>query len=246
MRILLPPSETKRDGGAEDSALDLSALGFARLNPLRRTMLAAVRSLCSNRATAAAALRLSRTQYFEVERNRALWRSPVLPAMDRYTGVLYDALDAASLGAQARDFARERVIIHSALFGLVRAGDPIPAYRLSHDSRVPGRPLGTHWKSAIERELGGLSGLVLDLRSEAYVGLGPAGPASQFLRVVTRDADGSHRALNHFNKKGKGEFLRELLLAGIDHVSVESLLTWADGSSFRLERSGPGEFQLVV
>ena len=60
MHVLLPPSETKRDGGAEGSVLDLAELAFARLNPTRRAMLAAVRSLSSNRAVAAAALGLSR------------------------------------------------------------------------------------------------------------------------------------------------------------------------------------------
>lgn len=67
MHALLPPSETKRDGGVEGSVLDLGLLGFAQLNPARRTLLAAVRSLSSNRATAAAALGLSKAQYFEVE-----------------------------------------------------------------------------------------------------------------------------------------------------------------------------------
>ena len=61
-----------------------------------------------------------------------------MPAIDRYTGVLFDALDAPSLDADAREFARETVVVHSALFGLVGALDEIPAYRLSHDSRLPG------------------------------------------------------------------------------------------------------------
>lgn len=251
MLLLLPPSETKRDGGADDSALELDALGFPRLNPARRSMLAGLRSLSQNRRSAAAALKLGATQLFEVDRNRAVRRSPVMPAIDRYTGVLYDALDAASLPPVARDFAAEHVAIHSALFGLLRAGDPIPAYRLSHDSRVPGRPLGSHWRAAIAAELAAVSGLLLDLRSEAYTALGPAPEGSWFVRVVTEEPDGTQRALNHFNKKGKGEFVRALLLAGIVHEDVESLLDWAAGSpagdsSVRLERGAPGELQLVV
>lgn len=191
------------------------------------------------------ALHLGPTQQFEVDRNRVLRHSPVMPAMDRYTGVLYDALDTETLSASAREFAAGLIIIHSALFGLVRANDPIPAYRLSHDSRVPGHPLGSHWKRAIEAEIAGLPGLVIDLRSEAYVALGPA-PSALFLRVVTRDADGSHRALNHFNKKGKGEFLRALLLAGIDHDSVESVLGWAAAVGIQLAHGDAGELLLTV
>jgi cytoplasmic iron level regulating protein YaaA (DUF328/UPF0246 family) len=209
-------------------------------------MLAGLRSLSRNRTTAAAALKLGPTQLFEIERNRAVRHSPVMAAMDRYTGVLYDALDAASLPAAARGLAARQVVIHSALFGLVRASDPIPAYRLSHDSRVPGRPLGAHWRAAISRELAAASGLVLDLRSEAYVALGAAPEGSWFLRVVTEEPDGTQRALNHFNKKGKGEFVRALLLAGTVHESIESLLDWAECSGIRLLRGETGELLLVV
>lgn len=246
MHILLPPSETKRDGGAEGSVLDLGALGFRALDPMRRSMLAGVRALSRNRTTAAAALKLGARQLFEIERNRTLRRSPVMAAMDRYTGVLYEALDAASLPASAREFAADRLVIHSALFGLLRAGDPVPAYRLSHDSRLPGHPLGRTWRGAIAAELERMPGLILDLRSEAYAALGPAPERAVFLRVVTEEAGGPRRALNHFNKKGKGEFTRALLLAGVDHPDVGSLVRWAAGAGIRLEAGGAGELQLVL
>ena len=84
------------------------------------------------------ALKLEPRQAAEVERNRRLRDAPTMPAIDRYTGVLFDALDASTLSTEARAFAATTVVVHSALFGLVGALDPIPAYRLSHDSRVPG------------------------------------------------------------------------------------------------------------
>ena len=93
----------------------------------------------------------------------------------RYTGVLYDALGEDTLSPAAREFAREHVLIHSALFGLVRAGDPIPRYRLAHDSRLPGAYAGKALaRSPISAALADRPGLTLDLRSEAYVALGPA------------------------------------------------------------------------
>ena len=47
---------------------------------------------------------------------------------------------------------------------------------------------------------------MLDLRSEAYVGLGPipASVPSVYLRVVTETEAGTTRALNHFNKHAGG------------------------------------------
>ncbi len=240
MILLLPPSETKRDGGVEGSHLDLAALGFPQLAAPRRTALAALRKLSSNVATAAAALKLGPAQRFEIDRNRVVRSSAVLPAIERYTGVLYDGLDAATLSQAARAFADEHVVIHSALFGLVRAGDPIPAYRLSHDSRLPGVGLRRLWADPLGAVLADLPGLVLDLRSESYVHLGPA-PASWFMRVVSPTG----RALNHFNKHGKGEFVRRVAESGIDHSAVDSLLAWASASGIALRRTGR-ELELVV
>jgi len=247
MLVLLPPSETKRDGG-DDRVLELSSLSYPGLMGSRTAALDATSDLALDPDAMAAALRLGPTQRSELERNRNIARSPVMAAMDRYTGVLYDALDAASLSIEARSLARSSVVIHSALFGLLGADDPIPAYRLSHDSRLPGLRLRSLWSAAIGAELDRHDGLILDLRSEAYVALGPVPvrPEGYFLRVVAAGADGRKRALNHFNKKGKGEFVRALLEAGQDHADAASLIAWATGSGIRLALGAPGELELEV
>jgi len=195
-----------------------------------------------------AALKLGVSQQFEITRNRELRSSPTIAALERYTGVLYDALDVGTLNVSAREFARAHVLIHSALFGLLGADDPIPAYRLSHDSRLPALPLRKLWREHISAVLAASDGVVLDLRSEAYVELGPApaGPKTAFLRVVSDSADGPRRALNHFNKKGKGQFVRALCEAAIDHQSIDSVLEWAVGVGLRLERAAEGELNLIV
>ncbi len=193
-----------------------------------------------------ASLGLGPTQRAEIVRNRAVRRSPVLPALDRYTGVLYDGIDVASLTPAVRAFAEHHLVVHSALFGLLRAGDLIPAYRLSHDSRLPGTSLRTLWRAPVSAVLGGANHLVLDLRSESYAALGPAPAGSWRVRVVVDDDSGRRVALSHFNKAGKGEFVRSIVDAGLDHDTVDSLLTWAVTRGIRLERGAPGELELVV
>jgi cytoplasmic iron level regulating protein YaaA (DUF328/UPF0246 family) len=248
MLILLPPSETKRPGGAEDTRLDYAALSFPSLTPPRRTAVEATRKLSRNLGAATAALRLGATQAAEVARNRAILTSPVMPAIDRYEGVLYEALDAATLTAGERAFAGRHVAIASAAFGLTGALDPIPAYRLSHDSRLPGVSLGRLWRDPIGQLLDDVGGLLLDLRSEAYAALGPVPqrPGALFVRVVSLDDSGRRRALNHFNKAGKGRFVRELLRAGIVHADAGSLLAWAATAGIVLEPGAQGELDLVV
>jgi len=245
--ILLPPSETKRVGG-DGPPLDLTSLSFPELTGARRQALAALKALSRNLSAAAGMLRLGPSSATEAARNRVVMTSPTMPAIDRYDGVLFDELDAATLPPSARTFAEQHLAIGSALFGLSGALDLIPAYRLSHDSRLPGTTLGAIWRAPLTAALAAREGLLIDLRSEGYAALGPvpARPDSVYIRVVSDDGHGRKRALNHFNKKGKGAFARRLLLAELDHPDVESLLAWATAEGIRLEPGTPGELDLVV
>lgn len=246
MLLLLPPSETKRDGGVEGSTLELTRLSFTELTPQRKQAVSALRTLSRNLRAATGALALGRTQRFEIDRNRVLVSSPVMPAIERYTGVLFDALDAATLTVNERAFAARHIVIHSALFGLLRSEDPIPAYRLSHNSRLPKLSLRKLWREPVAAVLSSQREFIVDLRSEAYAVLGPAPTGSWYLRVVSEDRDGRRVALSHFNKKAKGEFTRAVIVAGVDHGSVESLLAWAAGSGIHLQRGAEGELDLLV
>ncbi|TFB68382.1 YaaA family protein [Cryobacterium sp. Hz9] len=252
MLILLPPSETKRSGG-EAVPLNWSLLAHPGLNVKRRVLARALVALARHPEAARAALKLGRTQLFEIDRNRELLSSPTLAVIDRYTGVLFDGLDAGTLSVAQRDFAHAHLVVHSALLGPLAALDPIPAYRLSHDSRVPNvtvanHTLKQHWSADIQKLLGQTGGLLLDLRSEAYVALGarPVRPESFYLRVVADGGDGQKRALNHFNKKSKGEFTRALLEHEHDFASAAELIDWAGSVGIRLEHGAPGELELVV
>ena len=83
----------------------------------------------------------------EIARNLVLETSPALPAARVYTGVLYDALDLASLDPAARRRANRWLVTVSALFGAVRPPDAIVPYRLSMAVNLPGvGPLASAWK----------------------------------------------------------------------------------------------------
>ncbi|MGF3054554.1 YaaA family protein [Microbacterium sp. YY-03] len=248
MLILLPPSETKRPDGS-GAPLDLAKLRLPSLEPQRRAALDALVALSADESETARVLKLSPRQLGEVATNAALWASPTMPAMDRYTGVLFDALDAESLSESARSWLAEHVLIHSAPFGLVGAADAIPSYRLGAGVRLPGlTPMKKHWNEAVTTALAAEQApFVLDLRSEAYVALGsvPAGTPSAFVRVVTRGEGGEVRALNHFNKHAKGALVRVLAESEPVLSSAADLLDWAAQHGVELT-AGEHEWQLVT
>lgn len=249
MLVLLPPSETKRDGGA-DVPLAFEPLGFPALTSTRSAVVDETVAMTASPDAAARALKLGpKHAAAEVERNRVLRSAPTMHALLRYTGVLYDALDADSFTADQWRFAAESVAVQSALLGLVRAADPIPAYRLSFDSRLS-TSLKKRWSAVCADELASVDGVILDLRSEGYAALGPlpAREGAHYLRVLARDESGTVRALNHFNKQAKGLFTRALVEHGVHFDSTDELLSWAKGEGYELSRSADraGELDLVV
>ena len=110
------------------------------------------------------------------------------------------------LTSEQRAFAGRHVAIASAAFGLTAALDPIPAYRLSHDSRLPGLSLGRLWRAPLAAVLASTEGLLLDLRSEAYASLGPLPerPDAVFVRVVSEDDGGPPPRPQPFQQEGQG------------------------------------------
>ncbi|KTR51698.1 YaaA family protein [Curtobacterium oceanosedimentum] len=240
MTVLLPPSETKREGGDAARTLDLGALSFPELSDERAAVITAARSVSSEESNARAALKLGPRSASERLRNLELDTAPTLPAIERYTGVLYDPLDAPGADDTTRRWWSDHVVVQSAMFGPIGAGDHIPAYRLSHDSRLGALRLAGHWPGPSARALARrAAGLVLDLRSEGYRALGPV-PEAVTLRVVSVDGGGRRRALNHWNKTAKGRLTALLARTGADIGDTAGLLRWAGEHGVVVERTDDG------
>lgn len=249
MLVLLPPSETKRLGGGAE-ALRLDSLAFPALRLQRETVLSALEHLSADPPTAARVLGLGASRLHEIEVNARVRSGPTMAAIDRYTGVLYDALDAASLDAAARRWIGANVLIQTALLGPVGGLDRIPAHRLAAGARLPGAaPLRRTWAAPVTAALTAAPPrFILDLRSEAYVALGPvpATAASAYVRVVSAAADGTVRALNHFNKHAKGALVRSLAQERPRIGSLPALLEWAERRNLPLQAGAPGEVELFA
>jgi cytoplasmic iron level regulating protein YaaA (DUF328/UPF0246 family) len=243
--VLLPPSETKAPGGG-GAPLDLAALTAPELTPVRTEIAEALVKLADDVPAARSALGLSPNQDDDIARNAALWTSPTMPALQRYTGVLYDALDVASMTRSQRAKAGRRLAVGSALFGLVAADDPIPAYRLSAGSALPGLPtLRALWKPALSPVLAGLDGLVVDLRSGSYAALAPF-PGAVKVQVLSERPDGTRAVVSHFNKAHKGRLARLLATTTAEPDGVGTLLRLLRRAGLHVEHSGGPELTLVV
>jgi len=215
--ILLPPSETKRPGGVGIS-IDKAAIIWAALDEVRAQVITVLQQVSADQDLAVKALKLGKRSAAEATKNLSLWTAPTMPALERYTGVLYDALNYEELSTHALQRAERQLFIQSALFGLLPAMEKIPDYRLSADSKLPGINLKSLWTEGHQAVWPRLLGPILDMRSESYVALNPVPSEreSYFVEVVDQ-AQG--RALNHFNKKAKGAFVKSALENGLDSIA---------------------------
>jgi uncharacterized protein len=245
MLVLLPPSETKADGG-DDTPLDLETLSFPELNEVRGRLVDALVALADDVPASLAALGLTERQAAEVARNAALRGSPTRVAIERYTGVLYDAMDITGFTRAERRRAGTRLAVASALFGVVRADDPIPAYRLSGGSVLPGiGGLRGIWHEELSKTLSTVDEMVLDLRSGPYAGLATI-PHAVVVRVVSEDDAGRRLSISHFNKAYKGRLAAALARAPREPTTVKAVIKMAAKAGFRLEQTAPQVLELVV
>ena len=244
MLILLPPSEgkTRPDAGA---ALDLESLSFGSLTATRALLLRTLIKVCNgNPKRAMQTLGLGPTQSEAIEINARLADEPTARADAIYTGVLFSALSLATLDDASRTRADESLAITSALFGLIRPNDLIPAYRLSGNVSLP--RLGTvagRWRAPLPRVMRDIAGdgLLIDLRSGTYTALGkpPADLASRTVTMrVLHEHQGTRKIVSHFNKATKGRIVRGLLESVADPATVDDLHDVLSALGWQVERDG--------
>jgi len=147
--ILLPPSEGKTPATDGDS-VDWASLSFPGLNTYRAKVLEGLGTVSAHE-DALALLGVGASLRADVERNTRLHAEPAAPAHQVYSGVLYDALGYDSLTAAQKRKADETVLVISALWGAIRFGDSVPAYRLSMATALPRRrPAGVLLEAAAQ------------------------------------------------------------------------------------------------
>lgn len=254
MLILLPPSEGKAPSGA-GPAVDPAALAFPELAPARRRVLRALVKLAKGpKGAALETLGLSANQVGELDVDKVLVGAPTLPAADRYTGVLHDALGLPGLRAENPEaFARAEasVLTFSGLWGVVRPSDPIPAYRCSGGVVLPGvGAVAKVWREALAPALEPVAarGLVVDLRSSVYTALWriPAAHADNAVtvRVLHERLVGGvpkRTVVSHFNKATKGRLARALLVEDVPATTPKEFAVACEALGFTVELTEPAK-----
>lgn len=135
-----------------------------------------------------------------VEANRTVRTAPTLPAIERYSGVVYDGIGYETLEKEARAWFDVHVRIVSALFGLLKPKDRIPNYKL----KIEKLDAASFWKPLHEKALKHYDVIDLLPQSHRKAVSYPEGIAVDF--VVEKN--GKRVPVGHHGKMIKGRFVR--------------------------------------
>ena len=241
--ILLPPSEGKASGG-NGPPWQEAAQSFADLNDHRRNVVAALIEAMGESVEARSKLlgvKAAKTSDATAA-NLAIDSAPTLPAIERYTGVLYDALDYPSLPEKLRRGVDRQVVVFSGLWGAVRPADAIPDYKLKMGAALLGlgRP-ATFWKPILTEALvDAASGTVWDLLPNEHSAAWDPTIAGHRIRVrfvddVMKDGKRALVRVSHWYKLLKGALVRHVVENGLD--DPDGLVEFDHPEGYRYEPS---------
>jgi hypothetical protein len=225
--------------------VELKTLAFAAdLTESRRKLLGALAALAEvplDRAVSM--LAVSAGQAGEVAVDAELSSAPAGPAAEVYTGVLYDRRRLPELPKRSQG----RVLIASALWGVVKPTDRIPYYRFSAKARLEGiGGLAAFWRPALTAALPDKEGtLVVDMRSGAYSAAWKPKQAELLAVRAFSEAKGKRKPVSHMAKAVRGEVARALLEAKKPPESRERAAEIAEAAGFKVELA-PGNLDVIV
>ncbi len=217
MLVLLPPSEGKTHPEVGEP-VDLEALVYAAELGERRAEL---------------------LETFD----SSLLEAPAAPAQEIYTGVLFGRLELPKLPAKAR----RRVLIASALWGVVRPDDRIPYYKFPPSTRLDGIGVpNAFWRSALAAALPDEEGeLVVDMRSGAYSAAWKPKRATLLAVRAFSEEGGKRKAVSHMAKAVRGDVAKVLLAAKRAPANPDSAAAIAESAGFTVELSD-GSLDVIV
>lgn len=164
--------------------------------------------------------------------------SLTLPAIELYTGLVFDQLDLKSYDADQRDYLNNHLRILSAMYGLVHPQNQIWPYRLDFTMTLPKPSLKTIWskriRSALETE-----DWIIDLSSQEFGSL-LSGLSSKIHQVIFLERiAGQERIISANAKKARGKMAHYLIRNRI--TDLDGLRRFhEDGYVVQPLRSDPG------
>lgn len=234
-KILLPPSEGKISGGNERYSDIKDNHSFAILGKNRAFLLQNLLDFISHANNDDLAKLFSIKSNFEkiTELFQDFDNKLTLPAINRYSGVMFNSIDYSSLPIQQQENANEAILFIDAVFGLLKPQDLIPNYKLSISAKFPNFKIDNYWKEnlkkILEEEL--QNKIILDILPQAHRKAISITNKNRYLINFFEIKNGKEKNAGHISKKLKGEFIRYIL--SFDEINLEILYNFSHSQGYK-------------
>ena len=199
MKILIPPSEGKAKIKATNLMFSKTNFKFERyVNQVVRLL-----ELIDNEDLRSVYGTSSEKALAFHRQNQDIFNSYCAPAIERYTGVVYEHIDWKTMSDKGKKYMEKHILIFSGLFGMLTPMTPIPDYKL----KMNVLSLQYHWNPILTEILDKetkIIDLLPQVHRKAYTPNKKNVIPVDFL-IINK---GKKTAAGHFGKAVKGEFIR--------------------------------------
>ena len=218
MKILIPPSEGKAKTKSTKTLFSDTSFRFEReVNQVVRLLeLIDDEDLRSVYGTSAEKALMFHRQ------NQDIFNSLCAPAIERYTGVVYEHIGWLTLSEKAKNYMEKYVYIFSGLFGLLSPNTPIPDYKL----KMNVLSLQHHWNPILTKALKNEK-MIIDLLPQVHRKAYQPNKENVIPVDFLILNKGKKSAAGHFGKAVKGEFIR--------YIAENNITDTDDFSGFEYE-----------
>ncbi|MFT4283162.1 MAG: YaaA family protein [Candidatus Woesearchaeota archaeon] len=222
--ILLPPSEGKNSGG--DKPLSLS---FEELTPFRNEVLGDLKGTIKS-LDDKSLMKVFKVKNLDDIKNFDYSKKSCLKAIDRFSGVMFKAIDYDSLGNKAN--FDEGVVFVDALFGLLKPKDFIFDYKLMMGTKLKNVKTDRFWKERLRLEEFDFfkNKIIIDLLPNIHRESVDLDNLDVFSVNFFEKSDSDLKNVGHKSKKLKGEFIR--FICSKDDINVDDFKSFKHSEGF--------------
>jgi cytoplasmic iron level regulating protein YaaA (DUF328/UPF0246 family) len=169
MKILLAPAEIKMKNGNEKQICKEN-FSFPNIYDARIEVLTHYENLISNSSLEELSIWFGIKNLDDVSQySKSILNKPTMKAIQRYSGVAFEALEYNLLDKSTQEYINNNVLIFSNLFGVLKASDLIPDYKYKQGSKLPNFNIEKFYKDVLKEQLDDyLDEEVLDIRASYY------------------------------------------------------------------------------
>ncbi len=217
--IVLPPSQGKTKGGSEELPFRLvenlsKYNSFKELNNLRSEIYELL-LLTTSQEDETKLEKIfdvkGKNLHYVVDNVQDMLNLPTMPAIKRFSGTMFKAIDYQNMPLHQRTNFEENVIFLDGMFGLIKPLDYLPEYKLKISSKFSSIDCTKFWKQHLQHILKQITydKIVIDLLPQDHrKAMSVSNHATHLKVIFAKLQNGKYKEEGHASKQLKGELIK--------------------------------------